>query len=63
MGIHGWVRNLSDGAVEVVGRAAESSLKAFSDELRNGPPFAAVRGVDNSDITGEIDIPNTFEIR
>jgi acylphosphatase len=62
-GIVGWVRNLPDGAVEVVARAAAAQLDELSHDLRSGPPFAAVQTVENTDITDEIAIPNTFEIR
>lgn len=41
-GIQGFVRNRSDGAVEVVAQADERGLDRFREILRRGPPTARV---------------------
>jgi acylphosphatase len=41
----GWVRNLPDGAVEVLAEGARSALGSLIDSLRRGPPGADVRRV------------------
>lgn len=63
LGLSGWVRNLSDGRVDVyaVGsRAACESLLAF---LRIGPPRAHVTDVDVTWEAPSAGTPSTFEIR
>jgi acylphosphatase len=55
LGISGYVKNRFDGSVEVLAEGAGSRLGAFIDDLRVGPRFAAVEGVDVDwqDATGE----------
>lgn len=47
LGLWGWVRNLSDGRVEVWAQGDEASLERFIDWLWEGPPRAAVTGVES----------------
>jgi len=42
LGVKGWVRNLSDGRVEVVAEAKKDILKKFINELWAGPKAANV---------------------
>ena len=42
MGVRGWVRNLSDGAVEVHVAGDETSIEEFEDRLEAGPDGARV---------------------
>ncbi len=42
MGITGFVRNLPDGRVEIVGQGQPDQLDEFADWCRNGPPGADV---------------------
>ena len=44
--IKGWVRNLSDGTVEMVAQGNEDPLSAFIDEIRKGPGFSRVDEVN-----------------
>lgn len=50
LGITGFVRNLVDGRVEVVGEGPEEVLAEFEEKLRQGPAFAAVDAVDRMPI-------------
>ena len=45
LGLAGWVRNLSDGRVEVVAAGAVRKLSRFEGELRLGPLRAEVRSL------------------
>ncbi len=42
LGIKGYVRNLSGGAVEVVARGDKSTLLDFIERLKQGPAFSRV---------------------
>jgi acylphosphatase len=41
-GLHGWVTNRADGAVEVFAEGERESLRRFEMQLRKGPPAARV---------------------
>ncbi len=41
----GWVRNLSDGSVEVVAEGRKAVLEAFLTELKRGPQSSRVENV------------------
>ncbi|WP_305044189.1 acylphosphatase [Geoalkalibacter sp.] len=42
LGLHGWVKNLADGAVAAVFEGEESSVRAMLDWCRQGPAAARV---------------------
>ena len=46
LGLQGWVRNASDGSVEVWAQWPESSVRAFTEFLRHCPRSARVQYVD-----------------
>jgi len=46
LGITGWVRNLSDGRVEVLAEGRGENIEGFLDRLRQGPRLAQVDGFD-----------------
>ncbi len=46
LGIQGYVRNLSGGAVEVVAEGPRERLDALIERLKEGPSFARVQRVD-----------------
>ena len=45
-GLHGWVRNLADGSVEVVAEGDVESIDRLEAALRRGPAGARVAQVD-----------------
>jgi acylphosphatase len=47
LGLSGYVRNLWDGAVEVVAEGPEQQLQQLERWLHHGPPGAVVRRVDS----------------
>lgn len=61
-GIHGWVRNTAEGAVEVQAEGDVEALARFERSLRQGPPAARVDGVDVTD-TGAGGRDTGFEVR
>jgi acylphosphatase len=45
-GVHGWVRNLADGCVEVVAEGDAASVDRLELAVRRGPGSARVEQVD-----------------
>ena len=45
LGVSGWVRNRSDGAVEALVRGAPAAVEAMIVEMRSGPRFAEVESL------------------
>ncbi len=45
-GLHGWVRNLSDGRVEAAAEGDADAIERFERALRHGPPGARVERLD-----------------
>ncbi len=50
-GLVGWVRNCSDGSVEVEAAGSRSALTTFSADLQRGPPHARIDHVDEEPAT------------
>ena len=48
-GLHGWVRNLPDGRVEISAEGEAEALERFERHVRYGPPGARVDHVDATD--------------
>jgi acylphosphatase len=46
LGLRGWVRNRSDGAVELVAEGDEPAVAGLVDWCHHGPPSAKVDSVD-----------------
>jgi acylphosphatase len=61
--VSGFVRNLSDGNVEVCAWGALPALEALELALARGPGGARVEYVDKQDIPHDIERLNSFEIR
>ena len=62
LGLHGLVRNLPDGRVEVEAEGARGALEALLAFCRRGPPAAQVAGVEAAwgEATGAL---GPFEVR
>lgn len=56
LGVHGWVRNRRDGAVEALAQGDADAVDRFVEWCRKGPPSAIVRNVDTSDVPVEPDL-------
>jgi acylphosphatase len=50
-GVTGWARNLDNGSVEVYAIGEPEQLSFLEGQLRMGPRFADVRGVDTNEDT------------
>jgi acylphosphatase len=48
-GLHGWVRNLPDGRVEILAEGDVEALERFEHHVRHGPPGARVEDTDVTD--------------
>ena len=46
LGIHGYVKNLVNGNVEVYAEGSRSQLEAFLERLKEGPRFGSVDKVE-----------------
>ena len=44
--LHGWVRNLPDGCVEVAAEGEADAMERFERALRHGPPGARVEQLE-----------------
>ncbi|MGI8315278.1 acylphosphatase [Halobacillus mangrovi] len=52
--LKGWVKNKSDGSVEIEAEGDAANLKEFVDQLNEGPtPFAKVQAIDIEDFDSE----------
>jgi acylphosphatase len=63
LALAGWVRNLSDGRVEVVANGGLGDLELLEELITRGPPHAQVSRVDKSDVSDELVVGKTFEIK
>jgi acylphosphatase len=61
-GLHGWVRNLPDGRVEISAEGDAEALERFEHRVRHGPPGARVEEVDIVDV-GATGSDSGFTIR
>jgi acylphosphatase len=61
LGVSGYARNLPDGRVEVVAEGAEEALARLEDEMRRGPSFADVQGLEREPIPPRAD--SGFHVR
>ena len=62
-GVTGWVRNRSNGSVEVRGQGTVSILHDFERELADGPQMSIVGKVERVEKTAEMGLSKSFEIK
>ena len=48
-GLHGWVRNLPDGRVEILAEGEAEAIERFERHISHGPPGARVSDVQVHD--------------
>lgn len=48
LGVKGWVRNVTDGKVEVLGQGEEDALKSLKERLMQGSSLAQVQSVESN---------------
>lgn len=60
--ICGYVRNLPDGNVEILGKGEKAELDVFIDAMRKGPFGAHIESCEVSDFHYEVE-SSDFEIR
>lgn len=63
LGVTGWVRNLPDGRVEVLGQGPEPALVELGRALARGPQRAVVTDLKERQISDELESHKSFEIR
>ncbi len=56
----GWVRNLSDGRVEVLAQGEPESVDRLIDWLWTGPPMAHVAGVESDNVAADETLKDFF---
>jgi len=62
IGVAGWVRNLSDGTVEVLAQGPEDKVDRLLSWCYQGPPGGYVAVVDYTEVPADPSL-NTFSIR
>lgn len=53
LGLTGWVKNLSDGRVELIACGSEEAISALQGWLKEGPPLAQVTDIQSKIIPTE----------
>jgi len=53
LGLDGWVRNLSSGAVELYAAGSPAALDRLEEACRRGPASARVSSVDRAAVTDD----------
>ena len=53
LGLTGWVRNTSEGAVEIHAEGPKNKLKEFEEWCRQGPSRADVRDIATTEVAEE----------
>ena len=48
-GIHGWVRNLGDGTVEIAAEGEEEAVERFERSIRQGPAGGRLEAVETEE--------------
>ena len=59
----GWVRNLTDGRVEIVADGPEKTINQLLEKVKKGPPAAKVESVKEAKPDEKEKLADHFEIR
>ena len=62
LGLHGWVRNLPDGRVEIQVHGPQAIVQQFITWCHQGPPLAQVSKVQVQDVDTPDSLPQGFHI-
>jgi len=49
LGLTGWVRNRTDGSVEILANGPANAIETFVEQCRQGPPAARVDSIERED--------------
>ena len=60
--VAGWVRNRSDGSVEVAGEGTDSAIESMRRALAHGPPGALVSSIEDVPSSAELSMSRPFSI-
>ena len=63
LGVCGYVRNLSNGNVEIVAEGEAEAVDALIDWAKSGPPSAVVKNLEIAVMTNNLEKFAGFEIR
>ena len=63
LGLTGWVRNMPDGRVEVLGQGTAPALVELGLALAQGPRRAVVTDLNERQISDEVESYKSFEVR
>jgi acylphosphatase len=58
----GWVRNLTDGRVEIVAAGNEKAISQLLEKVKKGPPASRVDGVKEAKVDEKEKLADHFEI-
>ena len=58
--VKGWVRNMSDGSVEIIAEGPEENIRKFIEWCHEGPPYAVVTKITQTpqEFRNEFDLFN-----
>jgi acylphosphatase len=59
----GWVRNLTDGRVEIVAEGPPKAIDALLEKVKKGPPGSRVDNVKESEVDEKEKLADHFQIR
>ena len=61
LGVHGWVKNLNDGRVELTASGDEAAMNRFEEWIAHGPPGAQVTDLQKT-VVANAPAQYSFEI-